>query len=168
MAIVSCKECSKEVSNEAEICPHCGVRLKEREMIKRGRDLGVALIAVPMIGIILLIYWVGSMNLLQNPGAHLNEVVIGVILVTAILAAVESNCALNKTNVKMDSPIAVFFAILLLWAICYPYYLYRRKNFGYRNLIVLGIFLVIIFVGIAYLQNEAINEMILKIKRMAF
>jgi len=27
MAIVSCRECGKEVSDKAETCPHCGVRI---------------------------------------------------------------------------------------------------------------------------------------------
>ena len=30
MAIVKCKECDKEVSSEAEVCPHCGIRVKPR------------------------------------------------------------------------------------------------------------------------------------------
>lgn len=25
MALVSCRECSRDVSNEAKTCPHCGV-----------------------------------------------------------------------------------------------------------------------------------------------
>lgn len=25
MAIVNCKECNKEVSDKAQLCPHCGV-----------------------------------------------------------------------------------------------------------------------------------------------
>lgn len=28
MALISCKECSKEVSDNASKCPHCGARLK--------------------------------------------------------------------------------------------------------------------------------------------
>jgi hypothetical protein len=28
MALISCKECSKEVSDKARVCPHCGARLK--------------------------------------------------------------------------------------------------------------------------------------------
>lgn len=28
MAIVACKECGKEVSSQARLCPHCGVKVK--------------------------------------------------------------------------------------------------------------------------------------------
>ena len=30
MALTKCKECRKEVSTKAEVCPHCGARLKEK------------------------------------------------------------------------------------------------------------------------------------------
>ena len=31
MALIKCPECNKEVSDKAEVCPHCGIRLKEDE-----------------------------------------------------------------------------------------------------------------------------------------
>jgi len=30
MALIKCKECRKEVSTKAEVCPHCGARIKEK------------------------------------------------------------------------------------------------------------------------------------------
>ena len=30
IALIKCKECKKEVSTKAEVCPHCGARLKEK------------------------------------------------------------------------------------------------------------------------------------------
>ena len=29
MAIVKCPECGKKVSNQAELCPHCGITISE-------------------------------------------------------------------------------------------------------------------------------------------
>lgn len=34
MALIKCPECSKEVSTEAKICPHCGYPLEKDEEIK--------------------------------------------------------------------------------------------------------------------------------------
>ena len=30
MALIHCPECHKEVSDQAEVCPHCGIRLKRK------------------------------------------------------------------------------------------------------------------------------------------
>lgn len=30
MALVACKECNKEISKSAEVCPHCGIKRKKR------------------------------------------------------------------------------------------------------------------------------------------
>ena len=34
MALISCKECAKEVSDQAEVCPHCGFRLRSATTVK--------------------------------------------------------------------------------------------------------------------------------------
>lgn len=33
MALISCKECGKEISDSAATCPHCGVALKEQKVV---------------------------------------------------------------------------------------------------------------------------------------
>jgi hypothetical protein len=30
MALVNCRECGKEVSNQAKVCPHCGARRRNK------------------------------------------------------------------------------------------------------------------------------------------
>lgn len=32
MEKITCKECGKELSSKAEICPNCGVRVKKKEL----------------------------------------------------------------------------------------------------------------------------------------
>ncbi|WP_452232035.1 hypothetical protein [Lacinutrix sp. MEBiC02595] len=53
MALMNCKECNQEISDKAEKCPHCGVKLK-----KSGNGCLIFLI----IGILLIIavYVIGS------------------------------------------------------------------------------------------------------------
>ena len=31
MALIKCPECKKEVSDKAEVCPHCGYPLRKRK-----------------------------------------------------------------------------------------------------------------------------------------
>ena len=39
MALIKCKECRKEVSTKAEVCPHCGARKKEKNISNRNSHL---------------------------------------------------------------------------------------------------------------------------------
>lgn len=48
MTIVSCRECKKEVSSEAKVCPHCGAK---KPVPKSGIRLWHVLIALPVIGL---------------------------------------------------------------------------------------------------------------------
>lgn len=36
MALISCPECNKEVSNKAEMCPHCGYKLPKQKPMFQG------------------------------------------------------------------------------------------------------------------------------------
>ncbi|MEH6353855.1 hypothetical protein [Pseudomonas sp. 3JA] len=48
MAITKCKECHKEVSNKAEVCPHCGVKSPGLKM----KDVIVGLVVVGLIAFV--------------------------------------------------------------------------------------------------------------------
>lgn len=48
MALVSCRECGKEISSQAKVCPHCGVR--------RINVAARALIAVPFLILLYFLY----------------------------------------------------------------------------------------------------------------
>lgn len=50
MAIIKCKECGQGISNKADVCPHCGVKLK-REPIGCGSA----------IALIVFIFWIASL-----------------------------------------------------------------------------------------------------------
>ena len=57
MALIKCKECGKEVSSEAETCPHCGARIASKSM-GCGSIVGIVIV----VGIIALIFSGGSSN----------------------------------------------------------------------------------------------------------
>lgn len=50
--IISCPECGKDISNQAQACPHCG---KQRPLAING----VRVVLLLIVGIALF-YWIGS------------------------------------------------------------------------------------------------------------
>jgi hypothetical protein len=51
MAIIACKECGRDVSDEAKSCPHCGATPK-----KKGIGCGTLIVAVILVMIVLRIF----------------------------------------------------------------------------------------------------------------
>jgi DNA-directed RNA polymerase subunit RPC12/RpoP len=51
MAMTTCKECGKEVSDTAKTCPHCGARQRQKTSIL------IKIIAVPLVGFLLLFFY---------------------------------------------------------------------------------------------------------------
>ena len=62
MALVACKDCGKEVSSKASVCPHCG---KPRRRIRFG---WVSRLLIP-----LLIFWIIYHLVLQRSLNQLNS-----------------------------------------------------------------------------------------------
>lgn len=163
MALINCPECKKEISNQAEHCPNCGIRIRESANSITAVDYGAGLIGIPAIASVLLFYWVGGMNIFQNKAMFL-YLIIGITIVgTALLAAMEASAASkNPVNYgkEIESPMSVFFGVALLWAIAYPVYLYKRTKFGLRNLSFGGVLVVLLFVFVSWLNYAHINEQI--------
>lgn len=53
MSLINCKECGKKVSNEAVICPNCGVKINRSEGMK----------VVIIIACMFIVFWILSMIL---------------------------------------------------------------------------------------------------------
>jgi len=39
MALIKCTECKREISDQAEFCPHCGFPIKPREPVNKAKDI---------------------------------------------------------------------------------------------------------------------------------
>ncbi|MGA7722732.1 MAG: hypothetical protein WCA84_16305 [Ignavibacteriaceae bacterium] len=52
MALIKCKECQKEISNEAVSCPHCGVQVNKSP----GMKLITKLSWIGLVGMV--IWWI--------------------------------------------------------------------------------------------------------------
>jgi hypothetical protein len=75
---------------------------------------------------------------------------------TAVLGAVEANqlgigseTDLTPKGKKRSGPTQWFLFILLFWIGGFPAYLYWRSKYGLKNLVVGGIFIALLFIGVA-------------------
>ncbi len=59
MALMQCKECGNEVSNKAESCPKCGVRVAAKPM-GCGTLIGVIFLGVIIINVFTIIFSLGT------------------------------------------------------------------------------------------------------------
>ncbi|CAK7025569.1 zinc ribbon domain-containing protein [Saezia sanguinis] len=173
MALINCPECNKEVSDKAETCPNCGIKINTNTTTiasagNKTLDLGILLLVLPVIGILLIWFWVGSMNLLQSPKSTLNLIAIIVLIGTAVAAALEVRSAIQQPGSKKNpsDPITWVFLIALLWVIGYPLYLHKRKLYGRKGMLLAGIVLMVLFAGSYLIMNAAINEQIAKLQNI--
>lgn len=63
MALVKCKECGKEVSSEAEACPHCGAKIASNSSMGCGSIVGIVL----LVGVLALVF--GGSNSSNTSGS---------------------------------------------------------------------------------------------------
>lgn len=52
MAMTPCKECGKEISTEAKVCPHCGARTRTGKI---NDAVALFLIALIVLGLVLFL-----------------------------------------------------------------------------------------------------------------
>jgi predicted Zn finger-like uncharacterized protein len=158
-----CTFCGEEILDIAKKCKHCGSNIEGD--IERGgniepeADYGLFLLAIPAVATMLIWFWVSGMNLLQSPGSTMALILIATILGTAIVAAMEASKVKMKSDRKKGSysPTAWFFIISFIWLIGYPSYLFKRRQYGLRNLIVSGILIAFIFIGSFVTMSTAIE-----------
>ena len=91
------------------------------------------ILAIPVIGgVLMVLAWQLSY---ANSGFYQNLLIVAVLLSTIILIVMEAskNKTVQDGQRKMSPPTMWVFYLLLLWALAYPTYMYRRKNIGLPN-----------------------------------
>lgn len=120
----------------------------------RRHPLGVAMLAVAALGAILV--W------RAEPGNG-TGIAIATILITAILGGVEAKqlgigsvADTTAKSKRKSGPWNWGALILLLWIAGFPAYLYRRSQYGARNLLLPAAVVSVLFVAAAFLAAPAL------------
>lgn len=58
MALVKCKECGKDISDQTEKCIHCGAKNENQKVVKNNTKAAVTYIVFVMIVVFLTIIYV--------------------------------------------------------------------------------------------------------------
>ena len=130
-------------------------------------DYGIFLIAIPIVSTMMIWLWVSGMSLLQRPGDTMSLIMLATVLGTAIIAAVEASKLGMVGDRKKGTygPVAWFFLITLLWVVCYPVYLFKRRHYGLKNLVIPGLISALMFIISWSIMGSAIDAQIAEVQQ---
>jgi hypothetical protein len=100
------------------------------------------------------------------------NVTLGVVLIgTALLIAIEAgNVGAGSSNDlrkgtegtanprRREGPVAWFFVVALLWIIGFPWWMYRRSQYGLKNYALVAIVIALIYTGVMVVLGMAIQD----------
>ncbi len=123
---------------------------------------GWMLVGIPAVTTFLIWFWVGNMNLLQNPDGNLTLLSIATWIVTSILMAVEaSQLGMGRIEVegkRGTGPAVWLLGGLLFWIVVYLAYLHARRKYGVASRFWPGLLSALVFIGSVVLMATAIQE----------
>lgn len=160
-----CSMCGEEILAVAKKCKHCNSDLAAShpgasDSDKAVADYGNALLAIPVVAILLIWFWVSGMSLLQSPGGSLTLIALVTLLGTAGVAAMEASKIgmLRDKEKGTHKPVTWFFLITCIWIVGYPAYLLKRKHYGLKSRFVPGLVIALIFVASWSVMDGAIES----------
>jgi len=134
-----------------------------------GEALGTIIVLLPLLATALIWFWVGSMNLFQDPSGSLTMLTLGTIGTTAVLIAVEASqlgmgTKLDARGKPSSGPVVWFIFACVFWIVAFPWYLSQRKHYGRRSLVIQGLLIGVIFVGSAFSMGSQVEAQKAKVR----
>lgn len=171
---IACPACKESLAPGTVLCVTCGYDFRTGQrntdagltpMAGASETLGWILVGIPAVTTFLIWFWVGNMNLLQDPSSNLLLLAALAALAaisTSIIMAVEaSKLGMGKREIdgkRRTGPVGWFLSGLLFWFVGYIAYLHERRKYGMQSRLLLGTIVAIIFVGSLNLMIAAIEE----------
>ncbi len=113
MALINCVECSKEISDQAKFCPHCGAPLK-----KKGKGFAVASLVLGIIGCVYTLPIITAITTPEIPIGHsigmsIYIMIFGVLSLVFGVASHLKGCKLKKKTAGITLSIISIVALLI-------------------------------------------------------
>ena len=123
--------------------------------------LGTIIVLFPLVSTALVWFWIGSMNLFQDPATSLALLTVVTVFGTATLIAIEaSQLGMGKRpgsdGKKESGPIGWFVGCWFFWFLAFPWYLHKRRFYGRRSLGLAGLLFAGIYLFSAFSMSTAI------------
>ena len=156
LSLSSCPECQSDVFEQV----HSAASIIKVSAKERSELFGIILVFIPILSSFLAFFWVGQMNLLDSPMSKLGIIGVFTVLISGLVASVECNKYSN------DNPISEFVGFILLWILAYPFYLYRRKYYGLRNLSFMGGIATVMYVVVNFIIYNEVTKRLSEVETL--
>lgn len=141
----SCHFCGEEILAVAQKCKHCGSSLDAP--VKLSKGFGGGILGTPIIIGLLALVIVSGLPDSQAGLLLTNTMIFLCIGLTAIFIALEVRKARSLQPAPASTgPLIWFIATCLIWGIAYPFYAWKRQEYGYRKRLWSGLCVTLFFV----------------------
>lgn len=157
----ACPFCGETILAVAIKCKHCGSMLSNANQHVQNTSshdggmapkpfgkLGIIALILPIFTAIFITPWLVTFEMGLLVG-------FGLVIVTAFLINAEARAVgagapndIKPNGKHREGPIMWFIAIILLWIVCFPMWMFRRAQYGLRNLGFVSILVVIAYLAL--------------------
>jgi hypothetical protein len=156
-----CPMCGEEIQLDAKKCKHCKSMLDGSPTVTGDPiDLGIFLLATPVVGAMFIFGWVGNMRLIDGPMNALALISGLVVVVTAIMSALEIRAAqrVGRASQEAKGPGFWLIGMIMLWIVVYPWYMASRPKYALPRRLLASLLCTALFIVSAAAMNLMVES----------